>query len=182
EALLLGDGGAQDDGHACGQARHGESRPRQDRLRCGPRRLRSGHRARRGDVPRPASPSCGHSLRRRQRPSRLGPPSISRRSRGSGPGGGGGWGRPVKGRARVKLWVVFGDDVKFGEGRAELLETIERLGSFKQAVERMGMSYRAAWGYFRELERAAGLKLLERRPGRGPEGGTRLTAEGRLFL
>ena len=65
-------------------------------------------------------------------------------------------GRPVKGRPRLKLWVVFGD-VKFGEGRAELLDAMERLGSFKQAVERMGMSYRAAWGYFRELERAAGL-------------------------
>ena len=91
-------------------------------------------------------------------------------------------GRPVKGRPRLKLWVVFGDDVKFGEGRAELLETMERLGSFKQAVDRMGMSYRAAWGYFRELERAAGLKLLERRPGRTPGGGTRLTPEGRLFV
>ena len=91
-------------------------------------------------------------------------------------------GRPVKGRPRLKLWVVFGDDVKFGEGRAELLEAMERLGSFKQAVDRMGMSYRAAWGYFRELERAAGLKLLERRPGRTPGGGTRLTPEGRLFV
>jgi molybdate transport system regulatory protein len=91
-------------------------------------------------------------------------------------------GRAVKGRPRLKLWVVFGDSVKFGEGRAELLEAVERLGSFKQAVERMGMSYRAAWGYFRELERAAGVKLLERRPGRGPDGGTRLTPEGRRFL
>ena len=91
-------------------------------------------------------------------------------------------GRPVKGRPRLKLWVVFGGDVKFGEGRAELLEAMEQLGSFKQAVEGMGMSYRAAWGYFRELERAAGLKLLERRPGRTPGGGTRLTREGRLFV
>jgi molybdate transport system regulatory protein len=91
-------------------------------------------------------------------------------------------GRAVKGRPRLKLWVVFGDSVKFGEGRAELLEAVERLGSFKQAVERMGMSYRAAWGYFRELERAAGVKLLERRPGRRPDGGTRLTPEGRRFV
>jgi molybdate transport system regulatory protein len=91
-------------------------------------------------------------------------------------------GRPVKGRPRLKLWVVFGNRVKFGEGRAELLEAVERLGSFKQAVEQMGMSYRAAWGYFRELERAAGVKFLERHPGRGPEGGTRLTPEGRRFL
>jgi molybdate transport system regulatory protein len=90
--------------------------------------------------------------------------------------------RRVKGRPRLKVWVVFGKSVKFGEGRAELLEAVERLGYFKRAVEQMGMSYRAAWGYFRELERAAGVQFLERHPGRGPEGGTRLTPEGRRFL
>jgi len=91
-------------------------------------------------------------------------------------------GRAVRGRPRIKLWVVFGGRVKFGEGRAELLEAVERLGSFKKAVERMGMSYRAAWGYFRELERAAGVSLLERHPGGGPTGGTRLTPAGRRFV
>jgi molybdate transport system regulatory protein len=91
-------------------------------------------------------------------------------------------GRPVKGRPRLKLWVVFGKSVKFGEGRAELLEAVERLGSFKKAVEQMGMSYRAAWGYFRDLEGAAGMKFLERHPGRGPDAGTRLTPEGQRFL
>jgi molybdate transport system regulatory protein len=91
-------------------------------------------------------------------------------------------GRAVKGRPRLKLWVAFGDRVKFGEGRAELLEEVERLGSLKKAVERMGMSYRGAWGYFRELERAAGIVLLERHSGGGPGGGTRLTAEGRRFV
>ena len=44
------------------------------------------------------------------------------------------------------------------------------------------MSYRAAWGYFRELERAAGMRFLERRAGGGPAGGSRLTAEGKRFL
>ena len=84
--------------------------------------------------------------------------------------------------ARFKVWVVFGDRVKFGDGRADLLECVAELGSLKQAVARFGMSYRGAWGYFRELERAAGFKLLERHPGGGPEGGTRLTPEGRRFL
>jgi len=91
-------------------------------------------------------------------------------------------GRAVRGRPRIKLWVIFGGRVKFGEGRAELLEAVERLGSFKKAVEGMGMSYRAAWGYFRELERAAGVSLLERHPGGGPTGGTRLTPAGRRFV
>jgi molybdate transport system regulatory protein len=80
------------------------------------------------------------------------------------------------------VWVVFGDRAKFGDGRADLLERIGRLGSLKKAVGEVGMSYRGAWGYFRELERAAGVRFLERHRGGGPEGGTRLTPEGRLFL
>lgn len=83
---------------------------------------------------------------------------------------------------RFRVWVVYGGRVKFGDGRADLLERIEALGSFKKAVDEIGMSYRAAWGYFRDLERAAGVRLLERQPGGGPTGGTRLTAEGRRLL
>ena len=83
---------------------------------------------------------------------------------------------------KMKIWVVFGGRVKFGDGRADLLERVERLGSFKKAVAELGMSYRAAWGYFRELERVAGILLLERQAGGGPAGGSRLTPEGKHFL
>jgi molybdate transport system regulatory protein len=85
-------------------------------------------------------------------------------------------------QARFKVWVVFDGRVKFGDGRADLLALVDELGSLKKAVGRIGMSYRNAWGYLRELEDAAGFKLLERTPGGGPEGGTQLTAKGRLFL
>jgi molybdate transport system regulatory protein len=82
-------------------------------------------------------------------------------------------------KPKLKVWIVFDEQVKFGDGRAELLERVEALGSLKQAVAGMGMSYRAAWGYLRELERAAGFRFLARHPGRGR---TRLTVEGRRFL
>jgi molybdate transport system regulatory protein len=82
-------------------------------------------------------------------------------------------------KSKLKVWVVFDGRVKFGDGRAQLLERVESLGSLRQAAAGMGMSYRAAWGYLRELERAAGFKFLERHPGRGR---TRLTTEGRRFL
>lgn len=89
--------------------------------------------------------------------------------------------RPLPATGKLKVWVAFADGVKFGRGRAELLELVERLGSIRQAVERLDMSYRNAWGYLRELERAAGFPLLERRPG-GPAAGMRLTPAGREFL
>jgi|WetSurMetagenome_2_1015567.scaffolds.fasta_scaffold22210_2 molybdate transport system regulatory protein len=85
-------------------------------------------------------------------------------------------------KPKLKVWVMFGDTVKFGQGRAALLRLIDELGSIKQAVERFEMSYRNAWGYLRELEKAAGFRLLERQPGGGRASGTRLTPRGREFL
>jgi molybdate transport system regulatory protein len=85
-------------------------------------------------------------------------------------------------RAKAKVWIVFGDGVKLGDGRAQLLQRIHEAGSIKQAVAEFGMSYRNAWGYLRELERAAGFKLLARRAGGGPGSGTRLTPAGEAFL
>jgi molybdate transport system regulatory protein len=83
-------------------------------------------------------------------------------------------------KPRVKIWVTFGD-VKLGEGRARLLELVDELGSLRRAVARIGMSYRHGWGYFRELERASGIRFLEPAGG-GPRAGLRLSQEGRKFL
>lgn len=85
-------------------------------------------------------------------------------------------------KAKLKVWVMFNDKVKFGQGRAALLRVIDELGSIKQAVERFEMSYRYAWGYLRDLERAAGFRLLDRKPGGSRAAGTRLTPNGREFL
>ncbi len=85
-------------------------------------------------------------------------------------------------RPKFKVWIVFKDEVKFGDGRADLLDLIDELGSIKRAVARFGMSYRNAWGYLRELEKAAGYPLLQRGPGGSPGSGTRLTPQGRRFL
>jgi len=83
---------------------------------------------------------------------------------------------------KVRAWITFGDDVKFGDGRARLLELIETRGSLNKAADELEMSYRNAWGYLQELERAAGFKFVERAPGRGPQSGMRLTARGKRFV
>ncbi len=85
-------------------------------------------------------------------------------------------------KPRVKVWVTFGDDLKFGDGRARLLEAIEKRGSLRKAADEFEMSYRNAWGYLRELEAAAGFKFVERAPGGGPQSGMRLTRAGKQFL
>ena len=85
-------------------------------------------------------------------------------------------------KPKLRVWVVFPTGVKFGDGRAQLLEAIDELGSLQRAVARFDMSYRSAWGYLRELERATGFPILERTSGQGRSSGMKLTARGRDFL
>ncbi len=83
---------------------------------------------------------------------------------------------------KMKLWIVLADQVQLGYGRAQLLWTIDELGSIRKAAAQFGMSYRRVWGYLQELESAAGFRLLERRVGGWGHGGASLTPEGRTFL
>jgi len=85
-------------------------------------------------------------------------------------------------KPKLRVWVVFGQQLKFGDGRARLLELIAERGSLRQAAAELRMSYRNAWGYLRELEGAAGFKFVERGPGGNPRSGMRLTARGSEFL
>jgi len=80
---------------------------------------------------------------------------------------------------KLRVWVVFGKRLKFGDGRARLLESIDARGSLQQAAAEFDMSYRNAWGYLRELETAAGFKFVERA---GGGRGMRLTPAARAFL
>ena len=85
-------------------------------------------------------------------------------------------------KPKLRVWVVFASRLKFGDGRARLLELIDERGSLKKAALELEMSYRNAWGYLRDLEAAAGFKFVERVPGGGPESGMRLTKAGKRFL
>jgi molybdate transport system regulatory protein len=85
-------------------------------------------------------------------------------------------------KPKVKVWVAFSDELKLGDGRARLLELINERGSLQQAAKEFAMSYRNAWGYLGELERAAGFKFVDRGAGGGPRSGMRLTREAKQFL
>jgi molybdate transport system regulatory protein len=85
-------------------------------------------------------------------------------------------------KPKLRVWVVFGNRLKFGDGRARLLELIDDRGSLRQAAAELDMSYRNAWGYLQELEDAAGFKVVERAPDGTLRSGMRLTANGRDVL
>ena len=83
---------------------------------------------------------------------------------------------------KLRVWVLFGRGLKFGDGRARLLELIDERGSLRQAAAEFDMSYRNAWGYLRELEKTAGFQIVARSPSGTLRSGMRLTPQGRDFV
>ncbi|HVZ23795.1 MAG TPA: LysR family transcriptional regulator [Vicinamibacterales bacterium] len=89
--------------------------------------------------------------------------------------------RPRSLGVKAKFWLTIGPRTLFGDGKADLLEAVDRLGSLHSAARSMDMSYRHAWGLLRELDEAAGFKFLEH-SGTGPRTNLRLTDDGRRFI
>lgn len=83
----------------------------------------------------------------------------------------------------IKVWIADdGGNVVFGSGRMRLLEAIDCTGSILQASEKLGMSYRSAWGRLKVSEERLGEALVEKVPGGGRQGGSRLTPRGKHLL
>ncbi|MBI5522963.1 MAG: LysR family transcriptional regulator [Desulfarculus sp.] len=59
------------------------------------------------------------------------------------------------------MWLERDGRVLFGQGRQELLAAIVETGSLAGAAQKLGMSYRAAWGRLKASEERLGFALVE---------------------
>ena len=83
---------------------------------------------------------------------------------------------------RIKLWVEKDGLLVLSDYRVQLLRHVEETGSLAEAAQRMGLSYRRAWGKVREIERNLGLTLVESEAGGAGGGGSRLTPAGERLV
>lgn len=83
---------------------------------------------------------------------------------------------------RAKLWVEHDGRIVLSDYRVRLLRHIDETGSLAEAAERMGLSYRRAWGKVREIEANLGVKLVESAAGGAGGGGSRLSDRGRKLI
>ncbi len=83
---------------------------------------------------------------------------------------------------RVKLRFEFGEDLKLGPGKAELLERIGAQGSIAAAGRAMGMSYKRAWSLVDEMNRAFDQPVVLSVRGGAGHGGAELTDTGRAVI
>jgi len=83
---------------------------------------------------------------------------------------------------KVKLWIEEGGLLALSDYRVQLLQHVADTGSLARAAQRMGLSYRRAWGKIKEIERNLGVRLVRSEVGGVGGGGTRLTPRGQRLL
>jgi molybdate transport system regulatory protein len=82
-------------------------------------------------------------------------------------------------QVKVHVWFEKDEGVYFGHGRYELLLLIDELGSLKHAAEKMGISYRGAWGKIKKTEEVIGQPLIYKDNNKE---GYKLTEFGKEFV
>ena len=86
-------------------------------------------------------------------------------------------------RARFKLWLSTKDvEGVFGDGKWRLLKAIETEGSLSAASQKLGISYRKAWGDLKKAQEALNITLVEKQRGGRSGGKTSLTDKGKKWI
>ncbi len=83
---------------------------------------------------------------------------------------------------RIKLWVEKDGRLVLSDYRVQLLKHIGETGSLAEAAQRMGLSYRRAWGKVREIEQNLGVTLVQSEIGGAGGGGSHLTRRGERLV
>ena len=91
-------------------------------------------------------------------------------------------GKRIELEPRIKLWVEKDGQLVLSDYRVQILQLIAETGSPAEAAERLGLSYRRAWGKVREIERNLGLSLVESAVGGAGGGGSSLTEDGERLV
>src|SRR6056297_3402912 len=85
-------------------------------------------------------------------------------------------------KLNYKLWLEEDGERLFGDGPADILRLVDKLGSLSKSAAAINMSYSQAWQLIDKLEKKLGFKLLEKQVGGAEGGGSTLTKKGRLIM
>jgi len=81
-----------------------------------------------------------------------------------------------------RLWLSQADRSFLGNGRVELLEQIEMMGSISKAAKKMKMSYKSAWDAIDIMNTLSAQPLIERTSGGKGGGGSIITPYGKEVI
>lgn len=84
---------------------------------------------------------------------------------------------------KFKVWLENTNrESILGDGKFELIDFIDQLGSLKAAADKMEISYRKAWGMLRDAEEKLGFSLVEKQRGGQHGGNSALTEDGKVLI
>lgn len=81
-----------------------------------------------------------------------------------------------------RLRIVFGEALRLGPGKIDLLEAIGRTGSISAAGRELGMSYRRAWVLVDAVNKMFTQPVVTTAAGGAQGGGAQLTTFGRALV
>ena len=82
-------------------------------------------------------------------------------------------------KPNYKLWFERNGEYIFGPGACAILQVVHEEGTITKGAEKLGMSYRYAWGVIKKIEKKLGLRLVETyKGGTVGGGGARVTEYG----
>ncbi len=85
--------------------------------------------------------------------------------------------------SKFKLWLDTADgEGALGDGKWQLLKTIEKKGSLTEACKTLHISYRKAWGDIKKVQDALGITIVEKHRGGKNGGSSGLTKEGKALV
>lgn len=85
-------------------------------------------------------------------------------------------------RPNPRIRIIYGEGMRIGPGKADLLEAVERTGSISAAGRDLGMSYRRAWLLIDSLNRMFNQPVVTASSGGAHGGGAMLTPFGADLL
>jgi molybdate transport repressor ModE-like protein len=86
-------------------------------------------------------------------------------------------------KLNYKIWLETEDNLGvLGDGKWILLKAIDETGSLKNAIDKLGLSYRKTWNNLQQIEERLGFPILETSRGGSEKGNTILTPEGKKIV
>jgi len=80
---------------------------------------------------------------------------------------------------KAKIWIEDGEqNLVFGEGKTQILEYINELGSISKAAKKANINYKKAWTHINTIENNISDNIVVRKKGGANGGGTTLTPKG----
>ncbi|WLT32155.1 winged helix-turn-helix domain-containing protein [Geothrix sp. PMB-07] len=90
--------------------------------------------------------------------------------------------KPTQQAATIRIRIAYGENIAIGQGKADLLEAISRVGSISAAARELDMSYRKAWMLVDEMNQSFKSPVVVAVKGGLQGGGAQVTPLGQEAL